>query len=72
MFNDELSLDECESLVERLGKCKFPFLCAHGRPSMVPLVDLGTLGLYGERSGKGGAGEEGGFGKAVGRWKERM
>jgi len=70
MFNDELSVEERERLVERLGGCKFPFLCAHGRPSMVPLVDLGTLGMYGERSG--GKAEEEGFGRAVGRWKESM
>ncbi|KAK3486989.1 putative MLH3 protein [Neurospora crassa] len=41
MFNDELSLDECSSLVLRLASCAFPFQCAHGRPSMVPLLDLG-------------------------------
>jgi DNA mismatch repair protein MLH3 len=44
MFNDELSLDECEELVGKLAKCLFPFMCAHGRPSMVPLIDIGTLG----------------------------
>ena len=38
MFNDELSRAECETLVARLAACKFPFQCAHGRPSMVPLV----------------------------------
>lgn len=41
MFNDELTKDECTSLVRRLATCAFPFQCAHGRPSMVPLVDLG-------------------------------
>lgn len=41
MFNDALSLDECSSLVLRLANCAFPFQCAHGRPSMVPLLDLG-------------------------------
>jgi DNA mismatch repair protein MLH3 len=40
MFNDVLSLDECRNLVRRLATCVFPFQCAHGRPSMVPLVDL--------------------------------
>lgn len=40
MFNDELSIEQCEGLVQRLAACAFPFQCAHGRPSMIPLVDL--------------------------------
>ncbi|KAL5340019.1 hypothetical protein BJX70DRAFT_138037 [Aspergillus crustosus] len=40
MFNDALSIEECKSLVGRLANCVLPFQCAHGRPSMVPLVDL--------------------------------
>ena len=42
MFNDVLTATECHSLVSRLSRCLFPFQCAHGRPSMVPLVDLGS------------------------------
>lgn len=42
MFNDELTREECQTLIQRLGKCAFPFQCAHGRPSMVPLVDMGV------------------------------
>ncbi|KAG6004998.1 hypothetical protein E4U21_000570 [Claviceps maximensis] len=42
MFNDELSLDECKQLVYRLSQCAFPFQCAHGRPSMAPVVDIGS------------------------------
>ncbi|KAJ0124590.1 DNA mismatch repair protein MLH3 [Diaporthe amygdali] len=41
MFNDPLALDQCADLLGRLIQCAFPFQCAHGRPSMVPLVDLG-------------------------------
>ncbi|ROV97126.1 hypothetical protein VMCG_07524 [Cytospora schulzeri] len=41
MFNDPLTLDQCTNLLDRLVRCVFPFQCAHGRPSMVPLVDLG-------------------------------
>ncbi|KUI73765.1 DNA mismatch repair protein MLH3 [Cytospora mali] len=41
MFNDPLSLDQCGELLDRLVGCAFPFQCAHGRPSMVPLVNLG-------------------------------
>ncbi|KAL4947364.1 hypothetical protein BDW69DRAFT_190259 [Aspergillus filifer] len=40
MFNDVLSIDDCRNLVSRLAGCVFPFQCAHGRPSMVPLVDF--------------------------------
>ncbi|KAJ5081501.1 hypothetical protein NUU61_009765 [Penicillium alfredii] len=40
MFNDPLSLDDCQALVSRLARCAFPFQCAHGRPSMVPILDL--------------------------------
>lgn len=40
MFNDELSIAECRELVRRLANCKLPFICAHGRVSMVPLGEL--------------------------------
>ncbi|KAM8737856.1 DNA mismatch repair protein Mlh3 isoform 2-T5 [Acanthopagrus schlegelii] len=39
-FNDSLSRDECCSLVASLSSCKLPFQCAHGRPSIAPLVDI--------------------------------
>lgn len=39
-FGDKLATDEAEMLIENLSKCMFPFQCAHGRPSMVPLIDL--------------------------------
>ena len=42
MFNDILSKDQCVELVQRLAQCAFPFQCAHGRPSMVPIVDIGA------------------------------
>jgi DNA mismatch repair protein MLH3 len=41
MFNDELNLNQCRELVQKLASCVFPFMCAHGRPSITPLVDLG-------------------------------
>lgn len=40
MFGDDLSQDEMERLLEKLGHCKLPFQCAHGRPSIVPLARL--------------------------------
>ncbi|KLU85613.1 DNA mismatch repair protein [Magnaporthiopsis poae ATCC 64411] len=50
MFNDPLSLDDCQTLLSRLGACAFPFQCAHGRPSMVPLLDLGQEPPLGDLS----------------------
>ncbi|OJD18399.1 hypothetical protein AJ78_01579 [Emergomyces pasteurianus Ep9510] len=43
MFNDSLGRAECENLVSRLALCAFPFQCAHGRPSMIPIVSLGGI-----------------------------
>jgi DNA mismatch repair protein MLH3 len=54
MFNDVLSVPDCADLVERLGKCAFPFMCAHGRVSMVP------IGVVGGDSGSGFKGAWGG------------
>ncbi|XP_068195677.1 DNA mismatch repair protein Mlh3 isoform X2 [Antennarius striatus] len=39
-FNDSLTRDECCSLVASLSSCQLPFQCAHGRPSIAPLVDI--------------------------------
>ncbi|KDR84002.1 hypothetical protein GALMADRAFT_236565 [Galerina marginata CBS 339.88] len=43
MFNDSLSLTQCEKLVRQLSETVFPFQCAHGRPSLVPLVEAGQV-----------------------------
>ncbi|KAF7171437.1 hypothetical protein CNMCM5623_003795 [Aspergillus felis] len=52
MFNDALTTEECESLIGRLARCVLPFQCAHGRPSMIPILDLRegeeSLGKSGE------------------------
>ncbi|ROT35168.1 hypothetical protein SODALDRAFT_329342 [Sodiomyces alkalinus F11] len=61
MFNDELSLEECGDLLRRLGCCVFPFQCAHGRPSMVPLVDMESLSYVfrgEEKTTRGGFGKQ--------------
>ncbi|XXG97422.1 hypothetical protein Hte_003723 [Hypoxylon texense] len=68
MFNDELSYEECADLLERLADCVLPFQCAHGRPSMVPLVDLGNLPL--DRTDPGQP--TGSFAKEFKRWKAGM
>ncbi|CEI65437.1 unnamed protein product [Fusarium venenatum] len=47
MFNDILTIQQCNELIARLSRCAFPFQCAHGRPSMAPLVDLGNGGKFG-------------------------
>lgn len=83
MFNDELSRAECVGLVRRLADCALPFQCAHGRPSMVPLLDLGSGGAGGGAvglvdgvgwdvvRGRGRGKGEGSFGREFGRWMER-
>ncbi|ELT91309.1 hypothetical protein CAPTEDRAFT_223782 [Capitella teleta] len=42
-FGDSISVNECERLVRGLQTCDLPFQCAHGRPSLIPLVDLKTI-----------------------------
>ncbi|KAJ7639214.1 hypothetical protein FB45DRAFT_904999 [Roridomyces roridus] len=49
MFNDTLTKQQCEKLVAQLCATAFPFQCAHGRPSLVPLIHLGEVGV---RSGR--------------------
>lgn len=72
MFNDPLTLEECSDLLNRLVRCAFPFQCAHGRPSMVPIVDLGNgmaqLGNLGDGGSVEDRGE--GFGLAFKKWND--
>lgn len=69
MFNDPLTREQCAELLARLVQCAFPFQCAHGRPSMIPLVDLGeAMG----QSGNGAPKERGtGFGLQFKQWKSQ-
>lgn len=82
MFNDELTVAECETLVRRLAACRFPFQCAHGRPSMVPLVAMDSLSqsvpgmgmgflASGTRKLGGDGREQLAFGNAWKRWTMR-
>ncbi|KIW30674.1 uncharacterized protein PV07_06397 [Cladophialophora immunda] len=41
MFNDHLDTRQCQKLVQRLSQCTFPFQCAHGRPTLTVLADIG-------------------------------
>ncbi|KAI1400699.1 hypothetical protein F4819DRAFT_460513 [Hypoxylon fuscum] len=68
MFNDELSHEECVGLVQRLADCVLPFQCAHGRPSMVPLVDLGNIPINKVEERK----PTGTFGQEFRRWKASL
>jgi DNA mismatch repair protein MLH3 len=40
MFGDVLNRETCQNMLLELSKCKNPFQCAHGRPSIVPLTDF--------------------------------
>lgn len=81
MFNDELTHKECLTLIGRLATCIFPFQCAHGRPSMIPVVKLGPnsaqndkneVGAMGNGEFGGGQMTEGNFSQAWKRWKKQM
>ncbi|KAJ8107367.1 hypothetical protein OPT61_g8920 [Boeremia exigua] len=63
MFNDELDLDSCKALVTKLADCHFPFMCAHGRPSLVPIVDMGRI------EAKDNAGDSMSFVDAWKKWR---
>ncbi|KAJ2959436.1 hypothetical protein NQZ79_g5055 [Umbelopsis isabellina] len=54
MFNDALSKNECQKLIDLMSECVFPFQCAHGRfpnikyeqrLSMVPMIKYNTHGV---------------------------
>lgn len=60
MFNDPLSIEECQILVSRLARCAFPFQCAHGRPSMIPILDLRPMSsIYNSLASDAGIGGPG-------------
>eukprot|EP00956_Cyclotella_meneghiniana_P031225 scaffold81317_cov68-Cyclotella_meneghiniana.AAC.4 len=40
MFGDKLTDEQCSKLISNLSKCDMAFICAHGRPSVIPLLDL--------------------------------
>ncbi|KAK4332420.1 DNA mismatch repair protein MLH3 [Rhodotorula toruloides] len=40
MFNDVLTPAQASTLLAQLAETSFPFQCAHGRPSLVPIVNL--------------------------------
>lgn len=60
-FGDLLSRSECVELIRKLATCAFPFCCAHGRPSVVPLCVLGGTAPSSRAPRLGG-------GRGRGRW----
>lgn len=70
MFNDELTQTQCESLLQNLADSMFPFQCAHGRPSLVPLLDLGIYNTFGAENRGSDSRSKVGFGRAFRRWKD--
>ncbi|KAG7195712.1 DNA mismatch repair protein [Scheffersomyces spartinae] len=47
MFGDALDKQEIEHLVLSLTRCQLPFQCAHGRPSIIPLLELSNSDITG-------------------------
>ncbi|KAJ9094452.1 hypothetical protein QFC21_005991 [Naganishia friedmannii] len=43
MFNDPLSVDKCKLLIKQLSRTSFPFICAHGRPSIFPIGQMPSI-----------------------------
>jgi len=41
-FGDKLSKERCKKLMLELSKCRLPFQCAHGRPSVAPILEFST------------------------------
>lgn len=72
MFNDVLSKEQCQVLTRMLADTAFPFQCAHGRPSLLPLVGLGSVQQGLPSLGFDERAEEGGFGRAFGRLKSEV
>lgn len=42
-FGDTLSLEQCINLFNDLKNTKSPTRCAHGRPSIIPIIELSEL-----------------------------
>ncbi len=39
-FGDQLTHDECCRIISQLAQCRLPFQCAHGRPTLHPIMVL--------------------------------
>lgn len=72
MFNDELSIEQCKTLISRLAECAFPFQCAHGRPSMIPLLDLESFSQNNVSNLQEDFRDESHFSKALKKWRHEV
>ncbi|KAJ8967406.1 hypothetical protein NQ314_002913 [Rhamnusium bicolor] len=45
-FGDNLRKKDCMELLGKLAICKLPFQCAHGRPTLTPLIKLNLAKKY--------------------------
>jgi hypothetical protein len=36
-------MSDCFNMLAELGNCSAPFQCAHGRPSLAPIINLDKL-----------------------------
>lgn len=45
MFGDHLSRRQCQRVIHTLRECALPFQCAHGRPTLAPLLRLAPSSL---------------------------
>ena len=45
-FGDTLSYPTCIRLMNQLSQCQTPFQCAHGRPSVAPIVHISKLNQF--------------------------
>ncbi|XP_011692278.1 PREDICTED: uncharacterized protein LOC105452664 isoform X2 [Wasmannia auropunctata] len=43
-FGNRLTLQQCTSLIKLLNYTKFPNRCAHGRPTIIPMIEFSELG----------------------------
>ncbi len=39
-ITDQVSLGQMREMLQALGTLQFPLICAHGRPSIIQLIDL--------------------------------
>ena len=69
MFGDELVPSQCQNLINALQTTQMCFVCAHGRPTIAPLVDLVAVGkaVAVMQTGKERENGEGGS-----RWQQRQ
>jgi len=48
-----LSDEQAKDLLKQLAETRFPFMCAHARPSIVPIVNLPLVSALPTGEGKG-------------------